>query len=427
MAVMSTLMGWATCIAVALYFIHRSSPQHFRRLVQRLQPPTPTSAPAQPKKRKEKEKGPEPSRKRKIVSAPVEPVQATTIKGQTTSHPRDNDGDMGDREFARQLAAAQKGTQLQSKSGPVKERRTVKTGKAQESPSLSAGEADDDMSPVNSPTRPAGDVSDMLEPAPAKPTTLNITSIPESKPKQQSKQTKPEQLTKKQRQRQAQKEENQRVQAAAAETEKKLREQQIRGARMAEGTSNQTKADKFQSNAWKQQTPALPQPTSNTPAPLLDTFEPTSAPSTSISNTNDENVRPVYKNDMPPPPKPNTNGTSNRPILSHQSSWADEVNEEAQEQYAQQVIEDAQWQEVTTKKSKKANKNVNDTSSEASANTNAAQTNAGQGVGTKANGSATASTGGVNGSAAVKTVSASAPRQQLNRFESIGDDSLDGW
>jgi hypothetical protein len=424
MAVMSTLMGWATIIAVALYLTHRYDPLLFRRLYQRLQPPAPTTAPAQPKKRKEKEKYPEPSRKRKIVSAPVEPVQAATTTGQKTTLPRDDDGDMGDREFARQLAAAQKGTQFQSKSGPVKERRTIKTGKAQESPSLSAGEADDDMSPVTSPTRPAGDVSDMLEPAPTKPTTLNITSIPESKPKQQPKQKQEQELTKKQRQRQAQKEENQRVQAAAAETEKKLREQQIRGARMAEGTSNQSKADKYHSTVWKPQTPALPQPVS-TSAPLLDTFEPTSAPTNAVTKTNDENAKPSTKTDMPPPPKP-VNGTA-RPTLSHQSSWADEVNEEAQEQYAQQVIEDAQWQEVTTKKSKKANRNVNDTSSEASANQapTKAQNGTGQKGGAKVNGSAA----GANGSAVASTAksAAQAPRKQLNRFESIGDDSLDGW
>lgn len=213
----------------------------------------------------------------------------------------------GNADFARDMAVARAGTQFTapSKSGMNKKERqgwkpeNLRPDYSTESPSLSTGassttgaDADDDLSPVASPplattstttSSKSGNVSDMLEATMAGPSILRLTNptnpVPQASAKQPNKVFKAAE-TKKQRQ-QRMKRETHRAQAEEAERERqRLMEKQIRGARMAEGTSAQTRTSAFKAqarNAWLLE-PGQPFPesvkaTSGGPTSLLDTFE----------------------------------------------------------------------------------------------------------------------------------------------------------
>ena len=218
-------------------------------------------------------------------------------------------------DFAREMAVARAGTQFAASGKPGmsrKERRgqkldSLRPGNDTDSPSLSTGassttggDADDDLSPVVSPalaatstaaTSKSGDVSDMLESSSAGPAILRLTEptnpMPTAKAKQAAKAFEPAE-TKKQRQQRI-KRETRRQENEEAETERrKLMEKQIRGARMAEGTSAQTRTSAFKpatGNAWfsspsEPSTEATKAPAAE-PQSLLDTFEPEARPTES--------------------------------------------------------------------------------------------------------------------------------------------------
>lgn len=396
---LSTLISWAALFAIAAGLTTYYNPDLLRKLRQS----PPVQELKQPKKKIKRphfkdgeEKGTSNpvssneapiSKKRKIVSAPVEDtVKVTTTKGQSTSIPRDEEGHMDNRAFAQQLARAQAGTKLEKSVGPVKEKRTVKPGKAFESPSLSTEtsstggrDADDDMSPVGSPpsgtvstapTSGSGDVSDMLEAPAPKPTTLRLTDIPENKPKQNLKPLE-QPMTKKQQQRKARREENRLQHDQAEKMRKELMEKQIRSARMAGGTSNQTKANTFAptQNAWKKD--PTPQPVA--PATLLDTFDSNETPKANdvvstapLSNITNGSVNAAREDVVEKRLGALGEEGQDRPELSRQTSWADQVNEEEQSRWEKELVQEEQWEAVTSKKGKKKVKKDTDTSSEAS-------------------------------------------------------------
>ena len=218
-------------------------------------------------------------------------------------------------DFAREMAVARAGTQFAASGKPgmsKKERRAQKQGSLRptndnDSPSLSTGassttggDADDDMSPVASPPLAAsstaassksGDVSDMLEPPRPGPSILRLTDpvnpVPSARPKPANKSFEPAE-TKKQRQQRIKREAH-RAQVEEAEKERRrLMEKQIRGARMAEGTSVQSRTSAFKppaGNAWfpsssNPSTEAVKAPAAEPPS-LLDTFEPKVGPTPS--------------------------------------------------------------------------------------------------------------------------------------------------
>ncbi|KAF7505823.1 hypothetical protein GJ744_000398 [Endocarpon pusillum] len=221
-------------------------------------------------------------------------------------------------EFARGMVSARVGTQTAGSDKPGMSKRergaqnkgSLRTSNDTESPSLSTGassttgaDADDDLSPVASPpllatsaaaTSNSGDVSDMLGRASAGPSVLRLTEpanpVPKAKAKQSRRTFEPAE-TKKQRQQRIKREAH-RAQVEKAERERqRLLEKQIRGARMAEGTSAQTRTSAFKSpaqNVWLSG-PAEP-PAESTAAPsasslsLLDTFEPQPGPATSVTH-----------------------------------------------------------------------------------------------------------------------------------------------
>ncbi|KEF56450.1 uncharacterized protein A1O9_08031 [Exophiala aquamarina CBS 119918] len=342
-------------------------------------------------------------------AAPVVQSKQPVVSGQEES-------EMSNKLFAQQLAKTQAGTKLEPakpKGTSKKERRATKTalqaqsggqetsGLSTETSSTTGGrDADDDFSPVGSPstgpvstapTSRADDVSDMLEAPAAKPTTLRLTDVKDkvkSLPKSVSKAFEPV-MTKKQRQRQAKQAEERALKAESDRVHDAKKQQQLRTARTAAGTSNQVKADSFtaKQNAWNAGAPTPAKPQSNTAevanAPLLDTFEREKSPSVKVNGAVQAEPLSNIANSVPATANANQMrgqqgdsktdalGASSRekltrPRMESQSSWADEVNEEEQNKWASELAEEEKWESVTTKKGKKKGKKDNETSSEAS-------------------------------------------------------------
>jgi hypothetical protein len=378
------------------------------------------------------------AKKRRKLAAPESDAapQAAPIKQAAVASQEDSE--MSNKDFAQQLAKAQAGTGLEPakpKGTSKKERRAAKKTlqaqqSGQETSSLSTEtssttggqDADDDFSPVGSPstgpvstapTSRADDVSDMLEAPAAKPTTLRLTDIKEkvkSLPKSVTKAFEPV-LTKKQRQRQAKQAEERALKAESDRLHDAKKQQQLRSARTAAGTSNQVKSDSFtaKQNAWHAGAPTTAKPQADSSevanAPLLDTFEKEDTPAVKVNGG--VQAEPLSKITNSVPATANVNqvrqhkgdGKTNalaasgrekltRPRVESQSSWADEVNEEEQNKWASELAEEEKWESVTTKKGKKKGKKDNETSSEASSSITRPTPTASQAVtnGNKVNG-----------------------------------------
>ena len=196
---------------------------------------------------------------------------------------------MTNKEFAEELARAQAGTNLEKKQQPSKkERRAQKAASNQKDANVStdtASNADDDMSPIATPpsganstaaTSRAGGVEDMLEPAASKATTMRITNVEQEKPKAAKEFQKVE---KKQKQKSKKQLEEAAMKAEANRQQQQMQQTQMRSARVAEGSSKQTKANTFASttkeNAWKKPDEPKSPPQQAT---LLDTFDSAATP-----------------------------------------------------------------------------------------------------------------------------------------------------
>lgn len=356
------------------------------------------------------------NKRRKLVSAPIEDkVVAQTAEGQAATLPRDEDGGMSNKEFAQQLARAQAGTKLdapKSEGASKKERRAAAkaakgksnglnaSGLSTETSSTTGRDADDDLSPVGSPstgpsstapTSRAGDVSDMLETPAAKPSTLRLTDVKDqsTKPSPKSAKVFEPVLSKKQRQRQARQAEQKALREESDRLHEAKKQAQLRAARMAEGSSNQIKANSFtaKQNAWQTAKPASGKLSENASrakvAPLLDTFEKTDIPTVKVNGAVNSEPLSDITNSIPATAdakaerpdigdnKARVLAVSSReklarPGLETQPSWADEVNQEEQDKWAKELAQEEKWESVTTKKGKKKAKKDNDTSSEAS-------------------------------------------------------------
>lgn len=346
-------------------------------------------------------------------------VTARTRGGQKVLLPRDEDQSMSNKDFAMQLARAQAGTQLESKPKPsirpgkrkreYRDSSTVVPASAVESAadltlstetsSTNGRDGDDDMSPSSSPrsgpvstaaTSRAGDISDMLEAPPPKPMTLSIVDVDKTMKSPRLKPAKFEVVeTKKQRQRRLKREQQKEEVLQSLATHELKKQQQLRTARMAEGTSAQIRANTFQppkENAWKK---VVERPVNHgsvsQPVQLLDTFElPTknpvspNEPNSSLITTNVNNLK-------PPPSSLNDalaqtggtqsgrSGSSQRDEVANDASstlnWAEDVTEDELRRLgipSGPPAEDS-WQNVVSKKNKKrGGKMDGDTSSEAS-------------------------------------------------------------
>ncbi|KIW52826.1 hypothetical protein PV05_08443 [Exophiala xenobiotica] len=435
----STAASWVALLALAAVLTRHYNPELFNKLTGHVATRTEsTEATQRPAAKRQKPKRTHASRldsgnsgastptsatedkankRRKLVSTPVDnTVVPQTSQGQYKDLARDDDNELSNKEFAQQLARAQAGTKLEpskAQGASKKERRAARqasqptqtgfeaSGISTEASSTTGRDADDDLSqggspssgPVSTaPTVRAADVSDMLEAPAAKPTTMRLTNVKDAVAKNV---TKPiakafePVLSKKQRQRQAKKAEEKARIEESNRTQEAKKQAQLRTARMAEGNSNQTKANSFtaKQNAWQQGKPASvdssQKPLNAETGPLLDTFEKPNAPGTQVNGAVTSEPLSEVTNSVPETANLNevrqekgdrktaALGASGRekiarPGLETQPSWADEVNEEEQDKWAKELAQEEQWEPVTSKKGKKKGKRDNETSSEAS-------------------------------------------------------------
>lgn len=452
---LATLASYAALIVVgsALYCYY--NPDVYKRWTQQLSPQTtdeahPPSKKAKPKRGNKVEGGEKGTStahssnevpasktlKRKIVSAPIEKtVDVKTAGGSKTTIPRVEDNGLSNTDFAQQLRQAQTGTKLEQKTqqGPSKkDRRTMKAAsnapQGFESPNMSADtsstggrDADDDMSPNDTPPSSvsrADDVSDMLESGPAKPQTLRLTSTEEAPQKKPTPKFETV-LTKKQRQRRQKNEENRVLREEADKQQEAKKQQQMRTARMAEGSSNQTKASSFTQNAW-QSKPAEKQASTaqSGNSALLDTFEPdrnkesvSTKPVSEMTNRSEATVEEIKEDIGQGKTEALAASSRERPNMAQQKSWADQVNADEQDQWADKLLGQDEWNEVSTKKTRKNKKKENqDTSSEAS-----------QPLSKTASVTKPTNTVQTNGNTKSQT---QAQTQNQNRFEAVGGDDV---
>lgn len=198
--------------------------------------------------------------------------------------------DMSTHQFVEQMMKAKQGTNLSAPKSKEQRVKTVKQGSALSTPVLSSGssqtgaDATADISPAPSAALRAGDVSDMLEPAPAAPSTLRLTASKEPT-KQKAPRPKKEDtaLTKKQRQNKQKKEAERQEREKQEQQRKVLEEQQRRMAREARGEPAKNGipvSNPPATSAWTAPKPAQRATESAAPAvngtshaPLLDTFD----------------------------------------------------------------------------------------------------------------------------------------------------------
>ncbi|KAG5746490.1 hypothetical protein H9Q72_008579 [Fusarium xylarioides] len=301
MGYLYTTAGYALLFAVA-YALYQLSQGQRAGNQPRAQIKPAKSSQAETRKEDRKKK----QRQEAFASEAQEASKKPKVESETsasTSSVKDKDDNVDNREFARQLAKAKEGTKFAAKSDAGKQReKSVKQSRAnkvasaaeekESAPSSTTGaDGDDDQSPVTSPevgpaVAVAGDVSDMLETAPARPTVLRLT---DTEPKKQNKKTLKVEApveTKKQRQNRKKAEA---AKAAREESEKErkvLEEKQRRAARIAEGRAakdgSQFTAAQSKSSAWKEGAPKAPEAAqTNGFHPPLDTYE--EAPASAVN------------------------------------------------------------------------------------------------------------------------------------------------
>lgn len=206
----------------------------------------------------------------------------------------ERESDISIAQFAQQMTQARQGSKLAAPKGKENRVKTVKQGKARDTPILSSessqaggetgAEADDDFSPAASPALNSGDVSDMLEPTPSGPTSIRLTAPTNPQKQRAPKQAKEEIVESKKARQNRKKVEERRIQREAEEKERKtLEERQRRAAREARGEPakngipvarapiNNPWEEKNAATAATVQTGATVNGSSN--GPLLDTFD----------------------------------------------------------------------------------------------------------------------------------------------------------
>ena len=311
MPTVQTLGGWAAVIAMGAtwYWVTNQRRTRNRR---------PISRPADKEAIQTKEKKPKKARKDGTTSGADSDAKMKerqkpkpVIKEEAYSTvAKFSDGEeegVDNREFARQMSNAKKGTITAAKSQVASKPKSVKQRHAKNAfpetssdnataPSSNGGYADDDQSPANSPelgattimTPVTNGISDMLEKPATGPSVLRVTSPTNpSKPAKEKVASATETAeTKKQRQNKK-KAEAKKLQREQEEQERKvLMEKQRRTAREAEGRaakdgSTFMAAKAPSASAWTGNTPDAPTngkkavPTNN--FQLLDTDEPSSS------------------------------------------------------------------------------------------------------------------------------------------------------
>jgi hypothetical protein len=200
----------------------------------------------------------------------------------------ERESDISVAQFAQQMTQARQGSKLAAPKGKESRVKTVKQGKARDTPIFSSessqaggetgAEADDDFSPAASPALNSGDVSDMLEPTPSGPSSIRLTAPINPQKQRAPKQAKEEVVESKKARQNRKKVEERRIQREAEEKERKaLEERQRRTAREArnEPAKNGIPVARAPaSNSWNSApTTAGAAVNGASNGPLLDTFD----------------------------------------------------------------------------------------------------------------------------------------------------------
>jgi hypothetical protein len=204
----------------------------------------------------------------------------------------EKESDISNAQFAQQMTQARQGSKLAAPKGKENRVKTVKQGKARDTPILSSessqaggetgAEADDDYSPAASPALNSGDVSDMLEPTSSGPTSIRLTAPLKPQTQRAPKQAKEELVESKKARQNRKKVEERRIQREAEEKDRKaLEERQRRSAREARGEPAKNGIPVARApvnNPWDEKNAAAAATvqtgaTVNGHGPLLDTFD----------------------------------------------------------------------------------------------------------------------------------------------------------
>lgn len=358
MSYLYTVGGYATLVGVG-YVLYQVSTQKARRRAAAAQAKSARSGQTEPKKDDKKKKqrlenfaADSQESTAKAAKPRVNAPETSTFLSNAQPNDTSDDG-VDNREFAKQLSKAKKGTQFAAKtdSGKHKE-KSVKQSRANQiakpeedkpsAPSTTSADADDDLSPVHSPepeAADAGGVADMLEPVPSGPSVLRLTGIDSQAQNKKKPAKAPEQVeTKKQRQNRKKTEAAKAAREEAEKERKALEEKQRRTARIAEGRpakdGSQWVVTNGNKSAWKQ---GAPNGSSNQAAndQLLETFEaPAPAP---------EAVQPA----APVAPA--------APTSQSEATWIASLPSE-EEQLEMLKDETDEWSTVKTKSKKSAKK-----------------------------------------------------------------------
>ncbi|KAJ6145715.1 hypothetical protein N7470_009610 [Penicillium chermesinum] len=212
--------------------------------------------------------------KQKKTPKPSEPTPRKTDVKTVVSPPTTEDekpeNDVDQKEMARRLAGIKNGTSQAQvpKSQKKKAKKAAKLESGSHASSTTGADADDDLSPANSPqvnaTSSAGYVSDMLE-APAPPASvLRVTGNVETEPKKQKAQSFKPVETKKQRQNRLKNESRKQQVQEAEEQRRQLLEKQLHTARESE-RREAARSQPPATNAW--QPKEASKPAAAAPAP----------------------------------------------------------------------------------------------------------------------------------------------------------------
>ncbi|DAA72732.1 TPA_exp: Uncharacterized protein A8136_5458 [Trichophyton benhamiae CBS 112371] len=286
-----------------------------------------------------------------------------------------SNGGMDDNyEFAKQFSKARNGTPLAAKPKPSTSKKPKKQATQQETQqqeqqpqtngdshvnhvstaasSTTGADADDDMSPINSPrVKPAGDVTDMLEePAPAASVlrlTGDMEDVQQGKKKKQQNNFKSVE-TKKQRQARRKREEKNEMVKQAEKARRAMVENQMHTAREYERQQAKSTVSPPSANAWASSSNLTPTTNGNTTGngtstkpssamPLLDTFEP-----------------------APAQPTPTQAG-------GERKQWTKDLpSEEEQMRMLNSLSSENEWTTVSNRKKEKRSKGMAESTSEAS-------------------------------------------------------------
>lgn len=231
------------------------------------------------KKKKAAKKQAQPQQKPK-----VEPTPEVVVHDEKS----ERESDISVAQFAQQMTQARQGSKLAAPKGKESRVKTVKQGKARDTPIFSSessqaggetgAEADDDFSPAASPALNSGDVSDMLEPTPSGPTSIRLTAPLNAQKQRAPKQAKEEVVESKKARQNRKKVEERRIQREAEEKERKaLEERQRRTARESrnEPAKNGIPVARAPpNNSWNAaSTTAGASVNGASNGPLLDTFD----------------------------------------------------------------------------------------------------------------------------------------------------------